>query len=107
MGRSPGRPKGASMTVLAVSTFLQALFAGLIVVAVMILWVAAVVDVVRGGGSGLRIAAMLVLILILPILGPLLYFAFRKSEPVSAGDLHAAQEDMRREAARRQMGSSI
>src|SRR3954447_6041794 len=107
MGRSPGRPKGASMTVLAVSTFLQALFAGIIVVAVLILWVAAVVDVVRDGESGLKIAAMLVLILILPILGPLLYFVFRKPEHASAEEVHMAEQDMHREAARRQVGPSV
>ena len=84
------------MTVLAVSTFLQAMFAGLIVVAVAILWVAAVVDVVRGGASGLQIAAILVLILILPILGPLLYFAFRKADPASAEEVHMAQQDLQR-----------
>ena len=51
------------MTLLATSTFLQVLFAAMIVVPIMILWVAAVVDVLRQGGSGLKIAAMLVLIL--------------------------------------------
>ena len=95
------------MTVLAVSTFLQSLFAGIILVAVAILWVAAVVDVLRGGGSGLKIAAMLVLILIVPILGPLLYFAFRKTEPASAQDVLMANQDMQREAARRQVGPSV
>ena len=90
------------MTVLATSTFLQAMFAGLIVVAVMILWVAAIVDVVRAGGSGLKIAAMLVLILVLPILGPLLYFVARKPEQRSAEELHLADQDLRRETARRQ-----
>jgi ABC-type transport system involved in cytochrome c biogenesis permease component len=95
------------MTVLAASTFLQAMFAGLIVVAVMILWVAAVVDVVRAGGSGLKIAAMLVLILVLPILGPLLYFALRKPEQRSAEQLHMADQDLRREAARRQVGPNV
>jgi ABC-type transport system involved in cytochrome c biogenesis permease component len=95
------------MTVLAVSTFLQALFAGVIVVAVTILWVAAVVDVVRGGASGLKIAGMLVLILILPVLGPLLYFAFRKPEHGSAEEVHMAQQDLHREAARRQVGPSV
>ena len=97
------------MTVLAVSTFLQALFAGMIVVAVMILWVAAVVDVIREGASGWKIAAMLMLILIVPILGPLLYFAFRKPAPASASaeDLHRAQQDLHREAGRRQVGPSV
>jgi ABC-type transport system involved in cytochrome c biogenesis permease component len=95
------------MTVLATSTFLQAMFAGLIVVAVMILWVAAIVDVVRAGGSGLKIAAMLVLILVLPVLGPLLYFAARKPDRRSAEEIQLADQDLRREAARRQARRTV
>jgi phospholipase D-like protein len=91
---------------LAVSTFLQVVFASLIVIPVLILWVAAVVDVIRRGGSGLRIAAILVLILIVPILGPLLYFAFRRPDPSSAEAVHMAQEEVRREAARRPAGGT-
>jgi hypothetical protein len=94
------------MTVLATSTFLQVLFATMIAVPVVILWVAAVVDVIRRGGGGLKVAAVLVLILVVPILGPLLYFVFRKPEPVSAEAIHMAQEDARREAARRPIGGT-
>ena len=90
---------------IATSTFLQVMFATLIVVPVVILWIAAVVDVFRHGGSGLKIAAVLVLILIVPILGPLLYFVFRR-EPVSAEAAHLAHEDLRREAARRPVGGT-
>lgn len=94
------------MTLLATSTFLQVLFATMIVVPVIILWIVAVADVIRRGGSGLKIAAMLVLILVVPILGPLLYFVFRRPEPVSADAVHMAQEDLRREAARRPVGGT-
>jgi hypothetical protein len=91
---------------LATSTFLQVMFALMIVVPVCILWVAAVVDVIRRGGSGLKIAAYLVLILILPIIGPLVYFIFRKEswtpEEIDASAM--AQADIRREAARRPVG---
>ena len=89
------------MTILAVSTFLQVVFASTLVIAVMILWVAAVVDLFRSHVSGLKIAAMLVLILLFPIIGPLLYLAFRKPEPASAEQVHAAQADLHREMARR------
>jgi hypothetical protein len=94
------------MTMMAASTFLQVLSALLIVVPVMILWVAAVVDVVRRGAAGLRIAAVLVLILIVPILGPLLYFVFRRPEPSSAEAAHLAAADLRREAAQRPIGGT-
>ena len=91
---------------IATSTFLQVTFALLLVVPVMILWVAAVVDVIRRGQSGLKIAAVLVLILIVPVLGPLLYFIFRKPEPQSAEAIAMAQADMRREAALRPVGGT-
>src|SRR5689334_18731656 len=91
---------------IATSTFLQVTFALLLVVPVMILWVAAVVDVIRRGQSGLKIAAVLVLILIVPVLGPLLYFILRRPEPQSAEAIAMAQADMRREAAQRPVGGT-
>lgn len=94
------------MPLIATSTFLQVLFAALIIVPVVILWVVAVADVVRRGGSGLRIAAILVLILVVPVLGPVLYFVFARREPESAEAAHMAQEDLRREAARRPVGGT-
>jgi len=93
------------MTV-ATSTFLQVMFGALIIIPIMILWVAAVVDVFRHGGSGLKIATMLVLILIVPILGPLLYFAFRHVEEPSAEQSHMARQDLQHEAAGRQIGGT-
>ena len=95
------------MTPLATSTFLQVLFAAFIVIPVVILCVAAVVDVIRHGGSGLRIAAMLVLILVVPILGPLLYFIFLGPDRESAEAAYAAQTDRRREAAARTVGPRV
>jgi hypothetical protein len=94
------------VTLLATSTFLQVLFATMIVVPVIILWIVAVADVIRSGGSGLKVAAVLVLILVVPILGPLLYFVFRRPEPASAEAVQMAQEDLRREAARRPVGGT-
>ena len=91
---------------MATSTFLQATFAALLVIPVVILWVAAVVDVFRHGYSGLKIAALLVLILIGPILGPILYFVFRPREPVSAEEVYLSQESLRQEAAGRPIGGT-
>ena len=94
------------MPLLATSSFFQVIFASMIVIPAMILWVAAVVSVISSGGGGLRIAAMLVLILIVPIIGPLLYFVFRKPKPVSAEDMYMAQADRRRETAARPVGGT-
>jgi hypothetical protein len=91
---------------MATSTFLQATLAALLVIPIVILWVAAVVDVFRHGYSGLKIAALLVLILIVPILGPILYFVFRPREPVSAEEVYLAQESLRQEAAGRPIGGT-
>ena len=96
------------MTLLATSTFLEVMFAVLIVTPIVILWIAAVVDLLRRGGSGLRIAGFLLLILVFPILGPVLYFVLRKPDmsPAAAEAAPMAQEDLRREAARRPTGGT-
>ena len=57
--------------IFATSTFLQVIFAVMIVVPIVLLWVFALVDVIRSGRSGLAIAALIVVIFIVPILGPL------------------------------------
>jgi ABC-type transport system involved in cytochrome c biogenesis permease component len=96
------------VTLLATSTFLEVMFAVLIVTPIVILWIAAVVDLLRRGGSGLRIAGFLLLILVFPILGPVLYFVLRKPDmsPAAAEAALMAQEDLRREAARRPTGGT-
>jgi hypothetical protein len=91
---------------MATSTFLQATLAALLVIPIVILWVAAVVDVLRHGYSGLKIAALLVLVLIFPIVGPLAYFIIRPKEPVSAEEAYLAQESLRQEAAGRPIGGT-
>jgi hypothetical protein len=95
---------------LATSTFLQVVFAMLLVVPVIVLWVVAVHDMLRREHSGLKIAAMLVLILIVPILGPLLYFVFRgpgdAPAPEDAEAAYLARAELQREAARRPVGGT-
>ena len=97
------------MIPLATSTFLQVMLAMLIIIPVVILWVAAVVDVLQRHRShaGLRVAAMIVLILILPIVGPIVYFIIRKPEPVSAEDKYLAEADLRRERSHREAGTGL
>jgi hypothetical protein len=93
---------------LATSTFLQVIFAVLILGPILLLWVVALVDVIGSHRSGLAIAGLLVLIIVVPILGPILYFVFRKEE-VGPGDAEAAyraQESQRAEAAARPVGGA-
>jgi len=95
------------VTSFATSTFLQVIFASAIVIPIVILWVAAVIDVIRHGGSGLKIAALLVLVLVVPVLGPVLYFVFRPAPPTSAEDVYMAQADRRRQAASGPVGPRV
>jgi hypothetical protein len=94
------------VTPLSTSTFWQVVFASMIIIPALVLWIAAVVDVFRHRYSGLKIAAVLVLILIVPVIGPLLYFVFRGPEHITADEVYMAQEDMRRERAQRPIGST-
>jgi hypothetical protein len=91
--------------IVAASTFLEVLFAGMILSAVMLLWVAALVDVVRTHRGGWSVVATLVLIMIVPILGPLLYFAFVHRGP-TAEEVEMGEADIRRERARRPVGGT-
>jgi hypothetical protein len=88
----------------AIDLFFQSLFGVLVAIPIIILWVVAVVDVFRHNYSGLKVAAVLVLILIAPILGPILYFVFVSTPFVDAETAHRAEADRRREAAERPVG---
>jgi hypothetical protein len=88
----------------AIDVFFQSLFGVLLAIPVIILWVVAVVDVFRHNYSGLKVAAVLVLILIVPILGPILYFVFVSSPRVDAEAAYLADAERRREAASRPVG---
>jgi hypothetical protein len=93
---------------MATSTFLQVMFALMIVVPICILWVAAVVDVIRRGGNGLKIAGMLLLILVFPIVGPLVWFVIRP-ETATPEEIEAqmmAQADLRRGRSSAPIGGS-
>ena len=95
--------------IIATSTFLEVIFAVLIVTPIILLWIAALVDVVTSHNRGIEVAAVLLLLLIVPIIGPLLYFAFRKPK-VSADEAaaaYAAQADRQRESAGRPSGSGM
>src|SRR4051794_41378393 len=76
------------MTPLAASSFLEALFVCMIVVPLAFLWGAAVYEIVRQRRSGWGVAGWLLLVCVVPIIGPLVYFALRP--PVHEGDAEAA-----------------
>src|SRR3954453_16139399 len=107
-----GRRRGAeggkpAMIPLGTSTFVQVMLAATILVPVIILWVVAVSDALRHGHTGLKLAAILVLILIVPILGPVLYLIFNRPEPVSAEQKYMADADLQRERHDRPVGTGM
>jgi hypothetical protein len=88
----------------AIDVFFQSLFGVLLAIPVIILWVVAVIDVFRHHYSGLKVAAVLVLILIVPILGPILYFVFVSQPDVDPEAAQMADAELRRQAADRPVG---
>jgi hypothetical protein len=90
--------------ILATTTFLEVIFAMMIITPVILLWISALFDVMRSHRSGVSTAALIVLILIVPILGPILYFVFVSSPRVDAEAAHLAEAERRREAASRPVG---
>ncbi|MEA2292537.1 MAG: Phospholipase D-nuclease N-terminal [Solirubrobacteraceae bacterium] len=96
------------MPIIAASTFLQALFVCLIVIPIALLWGIAVVEIVRERHGGWDMVGWLLVVCILPIIGPILYFAFRPP-PVTQAEVeetYRVREEQRREAARRPTGGT-
>jgi Phospholipase_D-nuclease N-terminal len=85
--------------VLSASTFVEVLFACFIVIPVVLLWGAAIVEIIRSRQSGWGVAGWLLAVCVFPILGPLAYFALRPTPPAdrqaeaqAAYMAHASQE---------------
>jgi Phospholipase_D-nuclease N-terminal len=92
------------MPVFAVSEFLHSLFIILVATPFILLWGAAVLDVIRRHYTGWTVVGWLLLILALPIVGPLIYFATRKPGPEAAERMYMAGADLARERAARPAG---
>src|SRR4051794_30415187 len=88
---------------LAVATFLWFMIGAL----VLILWGAAIGGVIPRRQSGLQIAAIITLLIVVPVIGPILYWVFRRhADQPSAEEAAAAEADMRRERAGHSAGGS-
>ena len=94
------------MDVLAVSDFIRTLLIIMIAAPLVILWVAAVFDVVRQHYSGWTVAAWLIVVLIFPIVGPIFYFALRKPREGEAESTYLAQRDLQHARAGRSPDST-
>jgi hypothetical protein len=93
------------MAVLAVSNFMHSLFIILVATPFILLWGAALLDLVRGHHSGLGIVAWMLVILVIPIIGPLIYFAARKPTQGDVDQAYLAQRDIERSRTGRSTGN--
>jgi hypothetical protein len=75
-------------------------------IAVVIVWVISLVDIFRRHLGAQRTAAWVLIVLILPLVGSVLYWALRKPEPGEAQRIADAQRDRREQAARKPFDSS-
>jgi hypothetical protein len=93
------------MPVLAVSNFMHSLFIILVATPFILLWGAALLDLIRGDHSGLGIVAWMLVILLIPIVGPLIYFAARKPTRDDVDEAYLAQRDLERTRTGRSTGN--
>jgi type VI protein secretion system component VasK len=78
----------------------------MLAVAVAIVWVISLVDIFRRRLDAARTAAYVLLILILPLVGSLIYWGLRKPEPGDAKRTADAERARREEARRRPFDST-
>jgi hypothetical protein len=80
------------------------MFLILLVTPFILLWGAAVVDVIRRQLTGWTIVGWLLLILALPLLGPMIYFALRKPTVDEVEQSYLANRELERARAARPTG---
>jgi hypothetical protein len=90
--------------VLAVSDFLRSLFLILVATPFILLWGCALLDLIRGNHSGWAIVGWMVVILVIPIIGPMIYFALRKPTQHDVDEKYLADRELQRAAAARPVG---
>jgi hypothetical protein len=92
------------VNVLAVSDFLRSVFIVLVVTPFILLWGCALWDLIRSHHSGWAIVGWMVVILVIPILGPMIYFAVRKPTRHEADEKYLADRALQQERAARPVG---
>jgi hypothetical protein len=81
-------------------------FLWVIVIAVLIIWVITAVDIVRRHLGAGKTAAWLLIALIFPVVGPIVYWVIRKPDADDFRQAEAAQRSRREEAAHRPFDTS-
>ena len=92
------------MNVLAVSDFLRSLSLILVATPFILLWGCALWDLIKGQYHGFAIVGWMVVILVLPIVGPMIYFAVRKPSRHEIDEKFLADRELQRAAAARPVG---
>jgi hypothetical protein len=92
------------VSVLAVSDFLRSVFIILVATPFILLWGCALLDLIRGHHSGWAIVGWMLVILLIPIIGPMIYFGLRKPARPDAEQQYLAERALQQEAARRPVG---
>jgi hypothetical protein len=70
-------------------------------VALLIVWALSIFDIVRRHLGAKRTAAWILIVIILPIVGSIVYWMMRKPEPGDAEHTYEAQQSRREDAKRR------
>lgn len=92
------------MTVFAVSDFLRSLFLILVATPFILLWGCALLDLIRGHHSGWAIVGWMIVILVIPIIGPMIYFALRRPTRHDVDEQYLAERALQAERAARPVG---
>jgi hypothetical protein len=92
------------VNVLAVSDFLRSVFIVLVATPFILLWACALWDLIRSHRSGWAIVGWMVVILVIPIIGPMIYFALRKPTEHEVDEKYLADLALQQERARRPVG---
>ena len=92
------------MSVLAVSEFMRTLFIILIATPFILLWGAALLDLIRSHHSGLAIVGWMLVILVIPIIGPMIYFAFRRPSRDEIDKDYLARRELERDHTAQRVG---
>jgi NADH:ubiquinone oxidoreductase subunit 6 (subunit J) len=78
----------------------------MLAVAVVIVWVISLLDIFRRRLGAAKTAAWVLLVIILPLVGSIIYWALRKPEPGDAQRTADAERARREQAARRPFDST-
>ena len=73
----------------------MSLFLSLVVVTVVIIWAVSIVDIVRRRLGSKQTAAWILVVVLLPVLGSLLYWALRKPSGAELDETVGARADLR------------